>query len=136
MLKNTRGFALVDILIGTVILAVALTGLAFAYRQSTVTTVSARNHNQAIYLAHQALEKLKVNDNADATAGKAWATTGPISLTVANVNYSISTMSPAIAEVLMITNLVPVQATVSWTENSGSTPTSRNVSVVGYYYLK
>ena len=60
--RKSSGFALVDIILGIAILSVALVGIAFAYRQSTVTTVVARNYNQATYYAQQALEKLKVND--------------------------------------------------------------------------
>ena len=65
--KKSAGFALVDIILGIAILSVALVGIAFAYRQSTVTTVVARNYNQATYYAQQALEKLKVNDGKTTT---------------------------------------------------------------------
>ena len=58
--RLNNGFALIDVLLGTAILSVALMALAFAWRQSTVTTVSARNYNQATYYAQQALEELRV----------------------------------------------------------------------------
>ena len=59
--RKSAGFALVDIILGIAILSVALVGIAFAYRQSTVTTVVARNYNQATYYAQQALEMGLVN---------------------------------------------------------------------------
>ena len=73
--RKSAGFALVDIILGIAILSVALVGIAFAYRQSTVTTVVARNYNQATYYAQQALEKLKVNDGKTTTTlAVPWAT--------------------------------------------------------------
>ena len=53
---------LMDILISVAIISIALVGISLAFRQSTVTTVSARNSNQATLYAQQALEQLKVYD--------------------------------------------------------------------------
>ena len=53
---------LMDILISVAIISIALVGISLVFRQSTVTTVSARNSNQATLYAQQALEQLKVYD--------------------------------------------------------------------------
>lgn len=50
-INERKGFALLDVLLGIAILSVALVSIAFAWRQSTVTTISARNYNQATYYA-------------------------------------------------------------------------------------
>ena len=134
-----------DVLIGMTILSVALLGIVFAYRQSTGTTVSARNYNQATYYAQQALEKLKVNDGQTSAT---WATTTTIPATNAVSGamplFTITTavlaagVAPEYDGLSSTVNakLIPVQATVSWQEIGGSGNVNRSTSVVGYYYLK
>lgn len=137
--RKSAGFALVDIILGIAILSVALVGIAFAYRQSTVTTVVARNYNQATYYAQQALEKLKVNDRKTLapekimeTFEKAYSDVSPSgSLPVFQVKTEVMT----ITEVQSLSaKLVPVMATVKWQEPGDAN--DRTISVVGYYYLK
>ena len=143
--RKSAGFALVDIILGIAILSVALVGIAFAYRQSTVTTVVARNYNQATYYAQQALEKLKVNDGkTSATLAVPWAATENIAQSGAMPAFVISTAVLATGEAPeydalsqpIKDKMVPVKATVSWQESSGSGVATRTVTIVGYYYLK
>ncbi|MBP8036743.1 MAG: hypothetical protein KAZ05_04400 [Negativicutes bacterium] len=143
--RKSSGFALVDIILGIAILSVALVGIAFAYRQSTVTTVVARNYNQATYYAQQALEKLKVNDGKTTTTlAVPWAETKNIAQSGAMPAFTITTavlvageapeydgLSTAIKD-----KMVPVKATVTWQESGGSGVATRTVTIVGYYYLK
>lgn len=131
---------MLDILIGIAVLSVALVGIAFAYRQSTVTTVSARNYNQATYYAQQALEMLKIHDGKtvatvpDTTWNKPY---NVVSATGLLPVFSVETKLLTVTEVQTLsTNLKPVQATVKWLESGGSGDTERTVSIVGYYYLK
>ena len=136
--KKSAGFALVDIILGIAILSVALVGIAFAYRQSTVTTVVARNYNQATYYAQQALEKLKVNDGK--TLASVPNTTWNQPYTVVSATgllpvFSVKTeLLLTVTEVQALSTLKPVQVTVKWQEPGDAT--ERTISVVGYYYLK
>lgn len=138
--KSSAGFALVDIIIGIAILSVALVGIAFAWRQSTVTTISARNYNQATYYAQQALEKLKVNDGKTVAAVPDTTWNQPY-IVVSDVGsvpvFSAKTELLTITEVQALsTNLKPVMATVKWQEPGGTGNIERNLSIIGYYYLK
>ena len=139
--SKSAGFALVDILLGIAILSVALVGIAFAWRQSTVTTVSARNYNQATFYAQQALENLKVNDGkTSATLAVSWAGSQSIPQTGSMPAFTITTAVLATGEApeydalssAVRAKLVPVKATVSWVEGGSA----RSVVVIGYYFLK
>ena len=135
--KKSAGFALVDIILGIAILSVALVGIAFAYRQSTVTTVVARNYNQATYYAQQALEKLKVNDGKTSVSVPDTTWNQPYAVVSANgllPVFSVKTELLTVTEVQTLSTLKPVQVTVKWQEPGDAT--ERTISVVGYYYLK
>ena len=139
---NTHsGFAMLDVLLGITIITIALLGIAFAYRQSSVTTVSARNYNQATYYAQQVLEQLKVNDGQ---AAAIWVTNTTIDATGAMPTFTIATTVLAAGEApeydgldaTIRAKLVPVRATVTWREMSGVAAIDRSVAAITYYYLK
>ena len=143
--KQSAGFALVDIMLGVAVISVALVGIAFAYRQSTVTTVVARNYNQATYYAQQALEQLKVNDGkTGATLAVPWAATTNIAQSGVMPAFTVTTAVLSAGEAPEFDGLstdikakmVPVKATVTWQESSGSGVANRSLTVVSYYYLK
>lgn len=139
--RNKAGFALLDVLLGIAIISIALVGIAFAWRQSTVTTVSARNYNQATYYAQQALEQLKVSDGA---ANAVWVTNVVVAAAGAMPAFTINTAVLAAGdapeydslEATVRARLVPVRATVTWRELSGAAAIDRTVTAVTYYYLK
>lgn len=140
-ITNRQGFALLDILIGVAIISVALVGMALTYRQSTVTTVSARNYNQATYYAQQALERLRINDGASSAT---WSGTTPVAATGVMPAFTIVTEQLANGEAPAYdalsseikAKLVPVRAKVTWREPAGAATITRTVEVVSYYYLK
>ena len=119
--KSQKGFILIDALVGMVILSVALMALAVAYRQATITTVTARNYNNAVYIAQQTAEKLKENDGKKAVDAN-W-TIANTPTTINNVAYVVET---TIADVNL---LKQATITVSWFNNT------KNISIVNYYYL-
>ena len=139
--KNKAGFALIDILVGVAIISIALLGIAYAWRQSTVTTVSARNYNQATYYAQQALEQLKVNDGA---ANAVWVTNVAVAAAGAMPAFTIRTAALAAGDApeydaldaAIRARLIPVRATVTWREQSGGAAIDRTVTAVTYYYLQ
>jgi len=146
VLNKRNGFALLDVLLGTAIITIALLGIAFAYRQSTVTTVAARNYNQATYYAQQALEQLKVHDGKTAASVPVttWATNANIVKSGAMPAFTLTTAVLAAGDAPeydglsqgVRDKLIPVRATVTWQETSGGGNTNRSVVVIGYYYLK
>lgn len=123
-LKGQAGFIFIDALVGMVILTVALTALAVAYRQATITTVAARNYNNAVYLAQEAVEELKKNDGQLAAAFTTTLTNSKI--TINNVGYSITPSTTDLSATLK-----EVKISVSWPNNTHSPP----VELVSYYYL-
>ena len=143
--KQSAGFALLDIILGVAIISVALVGIAFAYRQSTVTTVVSRNYNQATYYAQQALEQLKVNDGKTlATLAVPWAGTANIAQSGSMPAFTITTAVLVAGEAPeydalnqpIKDKMVPVKATVTWQESGAAGVATRTVTVVSYYYLK
>ena len=139
VINKRNGFALLDVLLGIAIISVALVGIAFAWRQSTVTTITVRNYNQATYYAQQALEQLKVYDGQltgvwtqpEATlpaAGNLPAfTVKTDKVENANMPADFTALDTAIKD-----KLVVVKATVKWNEPSGQV----FIEVLGYYFLK
>ena len=133
---------LMDILISVAIISIALVGISLAFRQSTVTTVSARNSNQATLYAQQALEQLKVYDGqTSGTWNPAWPVI-PASGTMPQ--YTVTTGVLATGEApdydalgaAIRAKLVPVRATVDWQEAGSSGILNQSVTVIRYYYLK
>lgn len=137
---NERGWVLIDALIGLVIVSIALTALAMAYRQSAVVTVSASNQARAVYVAQQAVEELKPNDNNTKSADWPGAIPAPYDVTVNNVTFRVTYSTESVTEVNGIVNtavrerIKPLRVTVSWTEPASGTAAS--IQTVGYYYMK
>ena len=144
-----------DILIGATIISVAWLGIAFAWRQSTLTTVSARNYNQATYYAQQALEQLKIYDGKTVAEvpDDTWSqptfvftkapiqANGVIPAAGTMPSFSVSTRLLSAAESTALSasdkvNLKPVKATVAWQEPGGAGTVNQSISIVAYYYLK
>ena len=114
-LKSQTGFIFIDALVGMVILSVALTALAVAYRQTTITTVAAKDYNNAVYLAQQSAEELKKNDGQKVENAN-W--------TISGVKYTIKTPAPTNTELLK-----QVTINVSWPKNT------TGINITSYYYL-
>ena len=158
VINKRNGFALIDIILGIAILSVALVSIAFAWRQSTVTTISARNYNQATYYAQQALEQLKIYDGkkiADVpqtvwtqptfvfTKGNIPAN-GVIPATGTLPEFKVTTESLASGEAAVIdgldlamkSRLIPVRATVKWNEPGATGIVPHKVELVSYFYMQ
>jgi Tfp pilus assembly protein PilV len=132
--KNERGWILIDALIGMVIVAIALTALAVAYRQATVVTVSANNQATAVWVAQQMVETIK---QKDATTYDPTFTNLPATVTVPPnpTVFSIAAVEqPADTNIhsSMRDYVRPVKITVQWTEAGGTF----SVDVISYYYFK
>ncbi len=122
MRNNERGWILIDALIGVVIVAIALTALAVAYRQAAVVTISSTNQVRALNIAQDTLEGLKRYDRQTAITLPARTTVAPFTVDVAQL---------AVSQVNYLPKLVPVEVTVTWTEAGGA---NGSVRMTGYYY--
>ena len=134
MSKNERGWVLIDALIGVVIVAIALTALAMAYRQATVVTVSANNPATAVLVAQQIAETIKQKDAATYSgflAGLPATVTVPPNPTVFSI-AAVEQPPDADIHASMRDYLRPVKVTVTWTEAGGT----YSVGVISYYYFK
>jgi Tfp pilus assembly protein PilX len=128
--SNQRGWVFIDALIGMVIVALALTALAMAYRQTAVVSASATNYLRAVYIAQEALDNLKGQvDNTQNLPN-------PSSYHVerGNIVYDVIYSLPAATTDRLgnaITNLFSYSVTVQWTENGQAV----QIVVSSYYYL-
>ncbi|MDF2633619.1 MAG: hypothetical protein K0R78_493 [Pelosinus sp.] len=127
--RGQKGFILMDSLVGIIILTVALLAILLTYSQATITAVSARNYNNAVYLAQQTVEELKRNNGRtefDPSVGP------PV--TIKGIQYTIDLTRLTIPEVQTNTNLRQYKVTVTWAERINSKVINRNVELVDYYY--
>lgn len=138
MARNERGWVLIDALIGLVVVSIALTALAVAYRQSAAVTISSSNQARAVYVAQQAVEELKHHDNK--TKSGEWpASIAGYTVSIDNTAFTVSYAMESVAEINGIVTaavrdrIKPVRVTVSWTEPGAG---AVQIQVVGYYYMK
>lgn len=132
-LRDRRGWVLIDALIGMVIVALALTALAMAYRQTAVVSTSATNYVRAVYIAQEVLDELKPLVDGTPSAALPDIPAHP-DVQVENVTYQIQYSPPAATTDRLgqsILNLYTIRATVSWVEGGRQ----MQVAVSSYYYL-
>lgn len=127
--RGQKGFILIDSLVGIIILTVALLAILLTYRQATITAVSARNYNNAVYLAQQTVEELKKNNGK--TEFDPFVES-PV--TIKGIQYTIKLTQLTITEVQANTNLRQYKVTVAWDERINSKVVPRDVQLVDYYY--
>lgn len=133
MLRNQKGWVLIDALVGIIVLSVALTAMAMALSQSIRGTLAVSNRTTAAYLAQQQLSKLGTYDNSglDRTSSQ-WSVarttyTDPNSKT--QFSYQINVLSFDEMPVDLDANVIPVKITIDWNESSGS----KTLQVIKYY---
>lgn len=132
--RNERGWVLIDALIGLVIVSIALTALAVAYRQSAVVTISSSNQARAVYVAQQAVEELKRYDGTNQAQFAGYVTALNIVKQVDGVTFTATAAEFADPEVAALAPRVrPVRFRVEWTEPGAG---ARFINVVSYYYFK
>jgi Tfp pilus assembly protein PilV len=130
--RNEKGWLLAETMIGVFILTTALFAILYGYQMATISTVSAHQRNNAVFLAQQALEELRVNDGANTFTQQPERTE-----TIENITYAV-VPDYTIANYASINNeiqssiLHPVRVTVRWTDPK--TLEARSVSLATYYY--
>lgn len=120
-MKNQRGFLLIDILIGCLILSIALLSVGFAFQHSVRASSYVKNYNGALRVAQQVAESLRINDGADS-----FIIDIPDKIKDGDMTYTVSVSTPA--AVSGNASLLSVNITVTWETN--------NMTITNYYYLK
>ena len=125
LFAQNKGWILVDLLIGTIILSVGLVALMGAFTQAGKSTVNSRNRLQAVSIAQQQLENLKkYSSSADLPT-----TTGT---TTTNGIYTVQLQRLTIPALASVPKLIPVQVTLTWQEQGGAGPVTQTVQIVEY----
>lgn len=130
--KKQPGWILIDVIITTFIVAVALTALAMAFRQSTIAGTAAQNYNQAVYIAQDTLEYLKKNDGKSSAASLDWNPKEKTIKSSSGFTFQVDVKSPP-TEVSGNSLIKVCQVTVTWKDSASSS--DRSVDMIGYYYL-
>lgn len=126
MLRNQKGWILVDSLIGMILLSVALLAILGTFTQYVSTTSTTRNNNNAVRIAQQISEELKVNDGSKSTPfDLTKSPTYQNPPTINGIKYKVDIVTNGFADTN--TRLLPAKITVSGGSSS--------VSLVRYYYF-
>ena len=135
LVNNTRGWILVDSLMGVTILVTALLAIMVLYTQITSSTVAARDYQNATYIAQQQLDNLRQYDGTATLNACPPIAANPASQTIENVSYTIALNEKAnitLTESLHA-KVCPYQVSVSW-DDPKKPGTPRLIQVVNYYY--
>ena len=130
ILNKQKGWIFVDSLLAMVIVSIALVALLSAFMQTTKASSVATNYNQALFLAQETIEELKIQDGRERI--NLPNVIPPVQRN--NVIFTITAAEITVADTALNVNVHPVRIRVSWTE-----PVSgivNEVIIVNYYYTK
>lgn len=127
-----KGWILIDAIIGITITVTALVALMSLYTQITHSTASARDYQNANYIAQQHLENLRQFDGTATIRNLNPEITDPPNQTVEHVQYSIQIRLVTPIDTLDA-RLIPYQVTVTWPDPRNESLT-RSIQVVNYYF--
>ena len=126
-LFNQKGWLLVDVLIATALISIALVSIVNAYGYLPKVSNYNQRYNEALMLAKTEMETLRLKDNTSASSFSLPADKTVTSNNNANFTYSVSftTINPT-------TTLRPIRISVSWTDLNHRTQVVR---LDGYCYV-
>ena len=126
-LSNKKGWIFVDVLIATVLIAVALVSIVQAYGYLPKISNYNQRYNEALMIAKTELETLRLQDSTPSTTFSLPADKTVTSNNNVNFSYdvSFSTINPT-------TTLKPVRVSVSWIDLNHNTQVVR---MDGYCYV-
>ena len=126
-LFNQKGWLLVDVLIATALISVALVSIVNAYGYLPKVSNYNQRYNEALMIAKTEMETLRLKDNTSASSFSLPADKTVTSNNNANFTYSVSftTINPT-------TTLRPIRISVSWTDLNHRTQVVR---LDGYCYV-
>ena len=140
---NQRGWLLVDALIASVLLSIAIVGIIKVFSYTTTTASYNEHYNEALMIAKTEIENFRLSDNRsndmplftpNSTTNNALVTT-VASPNKPNFNYTVTKKILTATEVtdsaITTSTLNTIRVTVSWTDISNHI---RSVQLEGYRY--
>ena len=145
-ISNQKGWLLVDALIASVLLSIAIVGIIKVFSYTTTTASYNEHYNEALMIAKTEIENFRLSDNrlTDSTRLPLFTpnsnTNNALVTTVAspnkpNFNYTVTKKILTATEVtdsaITTSTLNTIRVTVSWTDISNHI---RSVQLEGYRY--
>ena len=142
-ISNQKGWLLVDALIASVLLSIAIVGIIKVFSYTTTTASYNEHYNEALMIAKTEIENFRLSDNRsndmplftpNSTTNNALVTT-VASPNKPNFNYTVTKKILTATEVtdsaITTSTLNTIRVTVSWTDTSNNI---RSVQLEGYCY--
>ena len=142
-ISNQKGWLLVDALIASVLLSIAIVGIIKVFSYTTTTASYNEHYNEALMIAKTEIENFRLSDNRstgmplfipNSTTNNALVTT-VASPNKPNFNYTVTKKILTATEVtdsaITTSTLNTIRVTVSWTDISNHI---RSVQLEGYCY--
>ena len=142
-ISNQKGWLLVDALIASVLLSIAIVGIIKVFSYTTTTASYNEHYNEALMIAKTEIENFRLSDNRSndmplftpsSTTNNALVTT-VASPHKPNFNYTVTKKILTATEVtdsaITTSTLNTIRVTVSWTDISNHI---RSVQLEGYCY--
>ena len=142
-ISNQKGWLLVDALIASVLLSIAIVGIIKVFSYTTTTASYNEHYNEALMIAKTEIENFRLSDNRsndmplftpNSTTNNALVTT-VASPNKPNFNYTVTKKILTATEVtdsaITTSTLNTIRVTVSWTDISNRI---RSVQLEGYCY--
>ena len=142
-ISNQKGWLLVDALIASVLLSIAIVGIIKVFSYTTTTASYNEHYNEALMIAKTEIENFRLSDNRsndmplftpNSTTNNALVTT-VASPNKPNFNYTVTKKILTATEVTdsatTTSTLNTIRVTVSWTDISNHI---RSVQLEGYRY--
>ena len=140
-ISNQKGWLLVDALIASVLLSIAIVGIIKVFSYTTTTASYNEHYNEALMIAKTEIENFRLSDNIrlplftpNSTTNNALVTT-VASPNKPNFNYTVTKKILTATEVtdsaITTSTLNTIRVTVSWTDISNHI---RSVQLEGYCY--
>ena len=142
-ISNQKGWFLVDALIASVLLSIAIVGIIKVFSYTTTTASYNEHYNEALMIAKTEIENFRLSDNRsndmplftpNSTTNNALVTT-VASPNKPNFNYTVTKKILTTTEVtdsaITTSTLNTIRVTVSWTDISNHI---RSVQLEGYCY--
>ena len=130
-ISNQKGWLLVDALIASVLLSIAIVGIIKVFSYTTTTSSYNEHYNEALMIAKTEIENFRLSDNHsdDNTRLPLFTPNRP------NFNYTVTKKILTTTEVtdsaITTSTLNTIRVTVSWTDISNHI---RSVQLEGYRY--
>jgi len=137
--NSEKGFIYVEVLIATIILAMATTGIMAMYQQSSLTNKKTNEIAIATNLAKGTIETLKQFEGSKRNSSN-WTNGYPQTVTQNSIAYTInvnqinaSQLPTTPIDIKSDNDIVPITVTINWNSTQNGTTQAKNVSLATYF---